>query len=156
MVPTSFPRGGGTNGALSKRLLEEQIAKLAQAAVRKTQEDHLPDEDIARLLSALQNMGIVSVGKLRAHWLLYEKPYRVFDENIRFACPICFWRLQRLPAFRGLRRSLLKTVASSSDAQVAPLPHSLLLLGTVIAEKSLSRPMYKNAEPSILKALLPP
>jgi hypothetical protein len=24
----------------------------------------------------------VRVGKLRAYWLLYEKPYRVFDENI--------------------------------------------------------------------------
>jgi hypothetical protein len=73
---------GALMEALSKRLLEEQIAKLGQAAVRKTQEDHLPNEDIARLLSALQNMGIVSVGKLRAYWLLYEKPYRVFDENI--------------------------------------------------------------------------
>ena len=78
-----IPSGwGALMEALSKRLLEEQIAKLAQAAVRKTQEDHLPNEDIARLLSALQNMGIVSVGKLRAYWLLYEKPYRVFDENI--------------------------------------------------------------------------
>jgi hypothetical protein len=78
-----IPSGwGALMEALSKRLLEEQIAKLGQAAVRKTQEDHLPNEDIARLLSALQNMGIVSVGKLRAYWLLYEKPYRVFDENI--------------------------------------------------------------------------
>jgi hypothetical protein len=78
-----IPSGwGALMEALSKRLLEEQIAKLGQAAVRKTQEDNLPNEDIARFLSALQNMGIVSVGKLRAYWLLYEKPYRVFDENI--------------------------------------------------------------------------
>jgi hypothetical protein len=78
-IPSAW---GALMDALSNRLLEEQIAKLGQAAVRKTQEDHLPDEDIARLLSALQNMGIVRVGRLRAYWLLYEKPYRVFDENI--------------------------------------------------------------------------
>ena len=68
--------------ALSKRLLEEQIAKLGQAARRKIQEDNLPNEDIAGLLEALQNMGIVKVGRLRAHWMLYEKPYRIFEENI--------------------------------------------------------------------------
>ena len=27
-------------------------------------------------------MGIVRVGKLRAQWLLYEKPYRIFDGHI--------------------------------------------------------------------------
>jgi hypothetical protein len=68
--------------ALSKRLLEEQIVKLDQAAARKVQEDHLPNEDIAGLLAALQNMGIVRFGRLRAHWLLHEKPYRVFEDNI--------------------------------------------------------------------------
>lgn len=68
--------------ALSKRLLEEQIARLGQAATRKIQEDHLPNEDITGLLGALQNMGIVRVGKIRAYWLLYEKPYRIFEENI--------------------------------------------------------------------------
>lgn len=78
-----IPSGwGALMEALSKRLLEEQIAKLGQAAVSKTQEDHLPNEDIAALLGALQNMGIVRVGKLRAHWLLYEKPYRVFEESL--------------------------------------------------------------------------
>jgi hypothetical protein len=68
--------------ALSNRLLEEQIAKLGQAALLKTREDQLPNEDVAGLLGAMQNMGIVKVGKLRAHWLLYEKPYRIFEENI--------------------------------------------------------------------------
>ncbi len=78
-----IPSGwGALMEALSKRLLEEQVAKLGQAAVRKIQEDNLPNEDITRLLTTLQNMGIVRVGKLRAHWLLYEKPYRVFEENI--------------------------------------------------------------------------
>ncbi len=69
--------------ALSKRLLEEQIAKLGQAAGRKIQEDNLPNEDIARITQKhYRIMGIVRVGKLRAHWLLYEKPYRVFEEDI--------------------------------------------------------------------------
>lgn len=68
--------------ALSNRLSEEQIAKLTQAAARKIREDHLPNEDITRLLRALQRMGIVAGGRLRAYWLLYEKPYRVFEENI--------------------------------------------------------------------------
>jgi hypothetical protein len=27
-------------------------------------------------------MGIVRVGKHRAHWLLYDRPYRVFEENV--------------------------------------------------------------------------
>jgi hypothetical protein len=73
---------GALMEGLSRRLLEEQIAKLGQAAVSKTQEDHLPNEDIARFLNTLQHMGIVRVGKLRAYWLLSEKPYLVFDENI--------------------------------------------------------------------------
>jgi hypothetical protein len=68
--------------ALSERLLSEQIVKLEQAAARKVQEDHLPNENIAGLLGALQGMGIVRLGKLRAHWLLYEKPYRIFEESI--------------------------------------------------------------------------
>ncbi len=68
--------------ALSKRLLVEQITKLGQAATLKIQEDSLPNENIAGLLTSLQNMGIVRVGKLRAHWLLYKKPYQVFTENI--------------------------------------------------------------------------
>ena len=50
--------------------------------MRKIQEDNLPNEDITQLLTALQHLGIVRVGKLRAHWLLYEKPYHVFEESI--------------------------------------------------------------------------
>ncbi len=68
--------------ALSKRLLEEQTVRLGQAATHKIQEDRLPNEDISTLLTALQNMGIVRVGKIRAQWLLYEKPYRIFADSI--------------------------------------------------------------------------
>jgi hypothetical protein len=78
-----IPSGwGALMEALSKRLLEEQIEKLGHSARRKIQEDNLPNEDITQLLATLQNMGIVRVGRLRALWLLYEKPYRVFDESI--------------------------------------------------------------------------
>jgi hypothetical protein len=78
-----IPSGwGALMEALSSRLLEEQIARLGQAALHKIQEDHLANEDIAQLLSALQARGIVRVGKHRAHWLLYDRPYRVFEENV--------------------------------------------------------------------------
>jgi hypothetical protein len=77
-----FSGWGALMEALSQRLLEEQIVKLGQAAARKLHDDHLPNEDYASLLAALKTLGFVRVGKLRACWLLYEKPYRVFEENI--------------------------------------------------------------------------
>lgn len=66
---------------LSDRLLEEHVHRLNQAATRKIREDALPDEDISRQLAVLQQMGIVRVGILRARWLLYDKPYRTFEES---------------------------------------------------------------------------
>jgi hypothetical protein len=63
---------------LSKRLSKEQIAQLKEAAERKIQEDKLTHEDIAGLLGALQTLGIVKFGELRADWLLHDKPYYPF------------------------------------------------------------------------------
>jgi hypothetical protein len=67
--------------ALSQRLSKEQIVQLEQAAKRKIREDNLTNEDIAGLLSALQALGIVKFGKLRANWLLHDKPYRPFEAD---------------------------------------------------------------------------
>jgi hypothetical protein len=49
--------------------------------MRKVREDNLTNEDIAVLLSALQALGIVKFGKLRADWLLHDKPYRPFEAD---------------------------------------------------------------------------
>lgn len=66
---------------LSDRLLEEHVERLNQAASRKIREDGIPNEDISRQLAVLQQMGIVRLGNLRARWLLYDKPYRTFEES---------------------------------------------------------------------------
>ena len=61
---------------LSERLSTEQVVELEKAIDLKVQEEeHLQTEDVANLLECLRNLGLVKFGKLRAHWLLYEKPY---------------------------------------------------------------------------------
>ena len=61
---------------LSERLANEQVVELEQAIGCKVQEEErLQPEDIADLLACLRNLGLVKLGKLRAHWLLYQKPY---------------------------------------------------------------------------------
>jgi len=72
---------GQLMNALSQRLSKEQVAQLEQAAQRKIHEDNLTDEDIASLLNALQKLGVVKFGKLRAGWLLHDKPYRPFEAS---------------------------------------------------------------------------
>ena len=61
---------------LSERLSAEQVVELGQAIGRKVREEELlQTEDVANLLACLRNLGLVKLGKLRAHWLLHEKPY---------------------------------------------------------------------------------
>ena len=61
---------------LSERLSTEQVVELKQAIDHKVQEeDLLQTEDVATLLTCLRTLGLVKLGKLRAHWLLHEKPY---------------------------------------------------------------------------------
>jgi hypothetical protein len=77
-----IPRGWGQlMDELSHRLSKEQIAQLDQAVTRKINEDGLTNENITGLLSALQTLGIVKFGKLRADWLLHDKPYRPFEAS---------------------------------------------------------------------------
>ena len=66
---------------LSERLLMEQIDKLDQAAKIKLREDGLQNEDIAHLLARLQELGLITAGRLRAQWLLDPMTYRIFEEN---------------------------------------------------------------------------
>ena len=68
-------------GELSERLSAEQVVGLEQAIGRKVQEDGLPAEDVADLLLRLRAFGLVKLGRLRAQWLLYEKPYCPVDPN---------------------------------------------------------------------------
>ena len=60
---------------LSQRLLAEQVSGLQQAVLRKIEEDRLPSENVHGLLVRLQILGLLKLGKLRAHWLLHDKAY---------------------------------------------------------------------------------
>jgi hypothetical protein len=42
---------------------------------RKVNEDGLQNEELTALLERMQALGIVKLGKLRARWLLHDKPY---------------------------------------------------------------------------------
>lgn len=66
---------------LSQRLLKEQVVQLEKAVERKVKDDRLPTENVAHLLDCLQALGLVKFGKLRAHWLLHDKPYCRVETN---------------------------------------------------------------------------
>lgn len=66
---------------LSQRLLKEQVVQLEEAVERKVKDDRLPTENVADLLARLQALGLVKFGKLRAHWLLHDKPYCRVEPN---------------------------------------------------------------------------
>jgi hypothetical protein len=67
--------------ALSQRLSKEQVDRLGQAAEQKIREDNLTNENITELLATLQALGLVNFGKLRANWLLHDRPYRPFESS---------------------------------------------------------------------------
>lgn len=64
---------------LSQRLAVEHVDALNKAVAQKVQEDKLPTENVGPLLKRLETLGLVSLGKVRAHWLLHEKPYCPVD-----------------------------------------------------------------------------
>lgn len=66
----------------SQRLSLEHVARLREAVAREVQEDGLPDEDIACFVERLQSVGLVKLGKLRACWLLHDKPYCPVDDAV--------------------------------------------------------------------------
>lgn len=68
--------------ALSERLSFDQIGRLNDAANQQINDDSMPGEDITVLLNMLQSLGLVKFGKLRAHWLLHEKPYCPVDPHV--------------------------------------------------------------------------
>jgi hypothetical protein len=65
---------------LSQRLLMEHVGQLQHAVDRKIREDGNA-EDVADLLVRLRALGLVKLGKLRAYWLLHEKPYCPVEAN---------------------------------------------------------------------------
>jgi hypothetical protein len=66
---------------LSERLSTEHIAQLQRAVGQKTIQDHLQTEDVSSLLNRLGSLGIVTFGKIRALWLLHDRPYRRVDAD---------------------------------------------------------------------------
>ena len=66
---------------MSQRLLKEQIANLQHAVAQKVRDDRLPSENVAGLLDRFQAIGLVKLGKLRAHWLVHDKPYCKAEPN---------------------------------------------------------------------------
>lgn len=61
--------------ALSQRLVEEQARQLEAAAAALIRDDFLTAEDITALLDRLREIGLLQLGRLRANWLLQDKPY---------------------------------------------------------------------------------
>ncbi|NOT02175.1 MAG: hypothetical protein HOP29_16315 [Phycisphaerales bacterium] len=68
---------------LSKRFVSECIALLDAAMHKKVRDDRLTAEDTTALLIRLSTLGLVSLGKARAQWLLHEKPYCPDDDTGR-------------------------------------------------------------------------
>ena len=66
---------GDVMDELSQRLSIEQIARIEEAVGRKVREDNMPVEDISGFVGSLGSLGLVKLGRLRAHWLLHDKPY---------------------------------------------------------------------------------
>lgn len=66
--------------ALSQRLVVQQIALLNSTAQDVIARDTLYPEDLAPLLSRLENLGLLELGRLRANCLLYEQDYIVDEE----------------------------------------------------------------------------
>jgi len=60
---------------LSRRLAVEHTDRLKAAAEAMIQREKLHPEDLTPLLSRLQSIGLLNVGRLRANWLLHEKEY---------------------------------------------------------------------------------
>lgn len=75
--PSTFIQAGWCDfmAALSQQLVVEHTSQLGAAAVTMVQRDRLIPEDIAALLSRFQDIGLLQLGRLRASWLLHEKPY---------------------------------------------------------------------------------
>lgn len=62
--------------SLSARLSLEHVVELTKAIEKKTKEDGIAPEAVQVMLDRFRELGIVDFGKLRAQWLLHEKPYR--------------------------------------------------------------------------------
>jgi hypothetical protein len=69
--------------SLSERLVLEHISRLKAAAIARVQREHLPAENVDDLLARFQQIGLVSLGRLRANWLLDEKHYLPDDRLSR-------------------------------------------------------------------------
>jgi len=80
---TSFIKTGWCEfmADLSQRLVVEQTAHLTTSATTIVARECLTVENLGPLMIRLQQIGLVSIGRLRAHWLLHKKHY-YHDEPI--------------------------------------------------------------------------
>lgn len=61
--------------ALSARLVVEYRQRIEGAAAALTRRERFSPEDLSVLVEQLSLLGLVRLGKLRASWLLHDKPY---------------------------------------------------------------------------------
>ena len=69
---------------LADRVVIEQLSQLDGAVTNLTTSNALQAENLSDLLKRLGQMGLLVLGKIRAEWLLHEKPYCP-DEVVRRA-----------------------------------------------------------------------
>lgn len=77
LAPSAYIQAGWCDfmDALSNRVVVAQTARLAIVAATMAERNQLPQEDIEPLLARLEEIGLLSLGRMRACWLLYDKPY---------------------------------------------------------------------------------
>lgn len=68
--------------ALSTRLAEEHSNHIAAACSVMTTREGWTQEDLSSLRSKLKSLGLVGLGKLRASWLLDDRPYCCHEGTI--------------------------------------------------------------------------
>lgn len=69
--------------ALSQRLNKEQLLRLEQAAVALTRREKLHPEILSPVMHHIEGLGLLSLGSMRARWLLHDKDYFPDDAAVR-------------------------------------------------------------------------
>jgi hypothetical protein len=67
--------------ALSQRLLTEQTSHLKATALTMIQRDRLSPEDISALLTRLEQIGLLQLGRLRACWLFHDSQMPYYHDD---------------------------------------------------------------------------
>ena len=68
---------------LSQRVLIEQTDLLLMQAAAITKRESLHDEDVSQMIGRLKQLGLLTLGGIRAQWCLHDKPYCPDNEYAR-------------------------------------------------------------------------